>query len=275
MTSLSSQQIIKYNEEGFIAPIDVFSTQEANEIKKEIEFIEKKWPNELDEIGRNYVHLISPAFDKVCHNSKILDAVESIIGKNILVCGTTLFIKNPDEKGFVSFHQDAKYIGLEPHNWVTAWVALTDSNEKNGCMKMWTGTHKKEIKDHNQKFDENNLLTRGQTIENVPINETTSVILKAGQMSLHHPAVIHGSGLNKSKERRIGFVIQSYIGTNVDQVLGKMYVQLARGEDLFNYHEKINRPNQLMDKKDVILRKKANEELSKIFYLGSDKKGKY
>jgi len=275
VTGLSSQQIIKYNEEGFIAPIDVFSAQEANEIKKEIEFIEKKWPNELDEIGRNYVHLISPAFDKVCHNSKILDAVESIIGKNILVCGTTLFIKNPDEKGFVSFHQDAKYIGLEPRNWVTAWVALTDSNEKNGCMKMWTGTHKKEIKHHNQKFDENNLLTRGQTIENVPINETTSVILKAGQMSLHHPAVIHGSGLNKSKERRIGFVIQSYIGTNVDQVLGKMYVQLARGEDLFNYHEKINRPNQLMDKKDVILRKKANEELSKIFYLGSDKKGKY
>ncbi len=275
MSSLSSSQIKKYNAEGFIAPIDVFSTQEADEIKKEIEFIEKKWPNELEGIGRNYIHLISPKFDKVCHNSKILDAVESIVGKNILVCGTTLFIKNPNEKGFVSFHQDAKYIGLEPHNWVTAWVALTDSNEKNGCMKMWAGTHKNEIKHHNQKFDENNLLTRGQTIENVPINETTPVVLKAGQMSLHHPAIIHGSGLNKSKERRIGFVIQSYIGTNVDQVLGKMYVQLARGEDLFNYHEKANRPIQLMDKKDIILRKKANEELSKIFYLGSNKKGKY
>ncbi len=275
MSSLSSVQVQKYNKEGFVAPIDVFSSQEADEIKNEIEFIEKKWPNELDGIGRNYIHLISPVFDKVCHNSKILDAVESIIGKNILVCGTTLFIKNPNEKGFVSFHQDAKYIGLEPHNWVTAWVALTDSNEKNGCMKMWAGTHKNEIKHHNQKFDENNLLTRGQTIEDVPINETTPVILKAGQMSLHHPAVIHGSGLNKSEERRIGFVIQSYIGTNVDQVLGKMYVQLARGEDLFNYHEKARRPIKVMDKKDVILRKKANEELSKIFYLGSDKKGNY
>ena len=275
MSSLSSVQVQKYNEEGFIAPIDVFSTQETDEIKREIEFIENKWPNELEGVGRNYIHLISPTFDKVCHNSKILDAVESIVGKNILVCGTTLFIKNPDKKGFVSFHQDAKYIGLEPYNWVTAWVALTDSNEKNGCMKMWAGTHKNEIKHHNQKFDENNLLTRGQTIENVPVNETTPVILKAGQMSLHHPAIIHGSGLNKSKERRIGFVIQSYIGTNVDQVLGKMYVQLARGEDLFNYHEKASRPNQLMDKKDVILRKKANEELSKIFYLGSNKKGKY
>tara|TARA_B100001769_G_C22027895_1_gene552339 strand:- start:144 stop:971 length:828 start_codon:yes stop_codon:yes gene_type:complete len=275
MTKLTTEQIDQYKKKGYISPVDVLTSIETKEIKDEIEKIEKNWPKALEGINRNYVHLISPVFDKVCHNTKILDAVESIIGKNILVCGTTLFIKNPDEKGFVSFHQDAKYIGLEPHNWVTAWVAITDSNETNGCMKMWAGTHKNEIKHHNQKFDENNLLTRGQTIENVPISETTPVILKAGQMSLHHPAVIHGSGLNKSKERRIGFVIQSYIGTNVNQVLGKMYVQLARGEDLFNYHEKAERPNQLMNKKDIILRQKANEELSKIFYLDSEKKGKY
>ncbi len=275
MTKLTTEQIDQYKKKGYISPVDVLTSIETKEIKDEIEKIEKNWPKALEGINRNYVHLISPVFDKVCHNTKILDAVESIIGKNILVCGTTLFIKNPDEKGFVSFHQDAKYIGLEPHNWVTAWVAITDSNETNGCMKMWAGTHKNEIKHHNQKFDENNLLTRGQTIENVPISETTPVILKAGQMSLHHPAVIHGSGLNKSKERRIGLVIQSYIGTNVNQVLGKMYVQLARGEDLFNYHEKAERPNQLMNKKDIILRQKANEELSKIFYLDSEKKGKY
>ena len=275
MPNLSQEQINQYQEDGYIAPINVLPREEADEIRVEIELIEKNWPNELEGLGRNYIHLISPVFDKISHNPKILDAVESIIGKNILVCGTTLFIKNPDQKGFVSFHQDAKYIGLEPHNWVTAWLAVTDANEENGCMRMWKGSHKEDLKFHNQKFDENNLLTRGQTVENVPIKETTPVVLKAGELSLHHPKVVHGSGPNKSKDRRIGFVIQSYIGTNVDQVLGKMYVQLARGEDLFNYHKKANRPNQLMDKKDVILRKKANEELSKIFYLGSDKKGKY
>ena len=275
MSSLSSSQIKKYNAEGFIAPIDVFSTQEADEIKKEIEYIEKKWPNELEGIGRNYIHLISPKFDKVCHNSKILDAVESIVGKNILVCGTTLFIKNPNEKGFVSFHQDAKYIGLEPHNWVTAWVAITDANEENGCMRMWPGSHKNDLQYHNQKFDENNLLTRGQTVENVPMNETKPVILNTGQMSLHHPKVVHGSGLNKSNDRRIGFVIQSYIGTNVEQVLGKMYVQQARGNDAFNYHEHVAKANQLMNQQGIKIRKKANEELSKIFYSGSQKVGKY
>ncbi len=191
--------------------------------------------------------MISPVFNNVCLNNKILDAVESIIGKNILICGTTLFIKNANEKGFVSFHQDAKYIGLEPHNWVTAWIAVTNSNEENGCMRM----------------------------ENVPIEETEPVILKAGQMSLHHPTVIHGSGLNRSNDRRIGFVVQSYIGSNVDQVLGKIYVQKARGEDTHQFHEYSNVPKGLMVKEDIISWNKAKDELSKIFYSGATKKGKY
>ena len=275
MSNLSSEEINKYKEEGYIAPINILSKDETWEIREEIERIEKDWPNELEGLGRNYVHLISPVFDKIPHNTKILDAVESIIGKNILVCGTTLFIKNPDQKGFVSFHQDAKYIGLEPHNWVTGWLAVTDANEENGCMRMWKGSHKEDLKFHNQKFDEHNLLTRGQTIENVPIDETTPVILKAGQLSLHHPKIVHGSGLNKSKERRIGFAIQSYIGSNVNQVFGKIYVQQARGNDTFKYHEYVKRPTQLMDIEDINNRKKANEELSKIFYSGSKKIGKY
>ncbi len=275
MTFLNSSQIKSYNDEGYFAPINVLSTDEAKEVRDEIEYLEKKWPNELEGLGRNYVHLISPVFDRICHNSKILDAIESIIGKNILICGTTLFIKNPNEKGFVSFHQDAKYIGLEPYNWVTAWIAVTDSNENNGCMRMMPGSHKKDLKHHTQKFDDNNLLTRGQTIEDISISESEPVILKAGQMSLHHPKIIHGSGLNKSKDRRIGFVIQSYIGTNVDQVLGKMYVQLARGEDRFNYHESVPRPIELMSEKNCLLRKKANDDLSKIFYAGAQRIGKY
>ena len=275
MSSLTPKQLKQYEEEGYVAPIDVLSKEEVIEVREEIELIEKKWPNELEGLGRNYVHLISPMLDKVCNNTKILDAVESLIGKNILICGTTLFVKNPNEEGFVSFHQDAKYIGLEPHNWVTAWVAVTDSNEENGCMRMWAGSHKENLKYHNQKFDEHNLLTRGQTVENVPINETVPIVLKAGQMSLHHPTIVHGSSLNKSKDRRIGFVIQSYIGTNVEQFLGKMYVQQARGNDTFKHHEHTGRPAELMNKKDIQIRKKANEELSKIFYSDASKKGKY
>ena len=275
MSYLSSNQLKQYKDEGFVSPINIFSKEKAKEIRNEIEFIEKKIPGELDGSGRYNAHLISPLLDEVTHNSKILDAVQSLIGENILVCGTTLFIKNPKEKGFVSYHQDAKYIGLEPYNWVTAWVAITDSNEQNGCMRMWRGSHKDNLKKHDQKFNEGNLLTRGQTVNNVPNQETTPLILEAGQMSLHHPTVVHGSDLNKSNDRRIGFVIQSYIGTNVKQILGKNSVQVARGIDEFNYHEKIGRTQNLLDPIDIKLKKQENDNLQEIFYKGSDKKGKF
>ena len=274
MSYLSSNQLKQYKDEGFVSPIDIFSKDKAKKIRNEIEIIEKKMPNELEKSGRYNAHLISPLLDEVTHNPKILNAVESIIGTNILVCGTTLFIKNPKEKGFVSYHQDAKYIGLEPYNWVTAWVAITDSNEHNGCMRMWSGSHKDNLKQHDQKFNKGNLLTRGQTVNNVP-KETIPLILNAGQMSLHHPTVVHGSDLNKSNDRRIGFVIQSYIGTNVKQILGENSVQLARGIDKFNYHKKIDRTKSLMHKDDLKIKKKENDNLKKIFYKDSIKKGNY
>ena len=275
MSYLSSNQLKQYKDDGFVSPINIFSKEKAKEIRKEIELIENKIPGELEKSGRYNAHLISPLLDEVTHNSKILDAVESLIGKNILVCGTTLFIKNPNEKGFVSYHQDAKYIGLEPHNWVTAWVAITDSNEKNGCMRMWSGSHKDNLKEHDEKFNKGNLLTRGQTVKNVPNEKTTPLILNAGQMSLHHPTIVHGSGLNKSDDRRIGFVIQSYIGTNVKQILGKNGVQVARGIDEFNYHEKIDRPKSLLNENDLKIKKIENDNLQDIFYKGSSKKGSY
>ena len=274
MSQLTTDDIKQYDKDGYIAPINVLTKEDAIQARKEIELIEKEMPDEIDNSGRYNVHLISPKLDKIVHNSNILDSVESIIGKNILVCSTTLFIKNAYQKGFVSYHQDAKYIGLEPHNWVTAWIAITDSNEINGCMRMWPGSHK-HLKEHNQKFNEGNLLTRGQTIENVPEDQIKLIELKAGQMSLHHPRIVHGSGVNKSDDRRIGFVIQSYIGTNVKQVLGKNGVQIARGFDEFKYHEVINRTKFLMSEEGMLLRKRENDNLKKIFYNGSNKIGKF
>ena len=275
MSYLSPNQLKQYEDEGFVSPINIFSKEKAKEIRDEIELIEKEMPEELEKSGRYNAHLISPLLDEVTHNPKILDAVESLIGEDILVCGTTLFIKNPHEKGFVSYHQDAKYIGLEPHNWVTAWVAITDSNEHNGCMRMWSGSHKDHLKEHDQKFNQGNLLTRGQTVQNVPKEKTTPLVLTAGQMSLHHPTTVHGSDINKSDDRRIGFVIQSYIGSNVKQVLGKNSVQIARGKDDFNFHEKIGRTKSLMNEDDIKLKKQENDYLQEIFYKDSSKKGNY
>ena len=94
MSYLSPNQLKQYYNEGFVSPINIFSKDETKKIRNEIEFIEKEMPDELNKSGRYNAHLISPLLDEVTHNSKILDAVECLNGKNILVCGTTLFIKN-------------------------------------------------------------------------------------------------------------------------------------------------------------------------------------
>ena len=91
-------------------------------------------------------------------------------------------------------------------------------------------------------------------------------------MSLHHPRIVHGSGINKSDDRRIGFVIQSYISTNVKQTLGKNSVQVARGEDKFHYHEVIHRTNALMSDESILLRKKKMITCKKFFIKVQNKK---
>jgi non-heme Fe2+,alpha-ketoglutarate-dependent halogenase len=275
MPKLTKEQIGSYNRDGFIAPVNIYSPEEAAALRQELEDLEASHPEAVTGRNRNNVHYVSTLFDKIAHNPNILDAVESLIGSNILVGGTTLFVKEPEQRGFISWHQDARYIGLEPENWVTAWLALSDVTTENGCMYMWPGSHLEGAREHLDTYDKENLLTRGQTVQNVPEAETTPIVLEAGQLSLHHPWVVHGSGHNSSKKRRIGFAIQSYIGTNVDSIYGKIFVQQARGSDSYGYHQHTPRPSSLMAESDVKFRDEANEALKTIFYRGATQIGQY
>lgn len=275
MTGLTSEQLATYELKGFVSPIDVFTIKEVNAIRAELEALETSHPEVVSGRNRNNAHYVTPLLDEIAHNSKILDAVESVIGSNILVGGTTLFVKEPEQNDFISWHQDARYIGLEPYNWVTAWLALSDVTKQNGCMYMWEGSHRGGVLEHVDTFDENNLLTRGQTILDVPDSITVPIELRPGQFSLHHPLVVHGSGQNLSSGRRIGFAIQSYIGDNVDSVLGQIYVQQARGRDTHGFHHHAPRPASFLEEKDVIFREKANIALKDIFYRGAKRVGKF
>lgn len=271
---LSADQEDAYKRSGFVAPIEIYDANEIAEIRAEVETAEKKWGVHLEDSGRNNAHFILPVLDRIAHDARILDAVEQLIGHEILVCGTTLFFKEPQTKGFISWHQDARYVGLEPHNWVTAWLAISDTNEQNGCMRMVPGSHTAPLREHVDTFGENNILTRGQTVVDVDEDKSVPVPLKAGQLSLHHPRVVHGSGPNLSNHRRLGFAIQSYIGGNVEQVRGKIWVQQARGTNS-GTHQVTGRPQSEMAGEDVAFRAHANEELAKIFYEDATKTGKY
>ena len=111
---------------------------------------------------RNNTHLTLSVIDEIAHHPVILDAVEDIIGPDILVFGTVLFIKVSGDPGYVSWHQDATYMGLEPHDGVTAWLALSLSNAQSGCMTMLPRSGHGGIRRHTDTFADDNILTRGQ-----------------------------------------------------------------------------------------------------------------
>jgi ectoine hydroxylase-related dioxygenase (phytanoyl-CoA dioxygenase family) len=176
----------------------------------------------------------------------VLDAVEDIIGHNILIHSSTIFTKYPHDEKFVSWHQDSHYWGLSEPRLVSAWIALTDSNVENGCLRILPGTYTRKF-EHLEEPQQKNILSRGQTVSGIPdVGRAVDVVLAAGQMSLHHANIIHGSKPNTSAGPRIGFAVR-YVSTAVKQEKFHIPVVLARGRDEYHYYRLQEMPTADID----------------------------
>ena len=273
---LTKLQIEQYHDQGFISPIRVISEQEALSIKDELEQVEKEFPEEINSESRNNLHLSFAFLDALAHNKIIVDAIEDLIGPDISLWASVMFIKEPSSKQYVSWHQDATYMGLDSLDFPTPWIALSPSNIETGCMTMIAGSHKTKIQNHEDTFAENNILTRGQVIQDVDESKAVDLILRPGEMSIHHGAVIHGSQPNNSNQRRIGFSLQSYMPNNVKQIVGRNLWTHVRGQKRQDDDGMLlDRPRFNMDPNTVAQRKIANENLSEILYKGAKEKRNY
>ena len=273
---LTKEQIEQYHDEGFISPVRVISEAQALSIKNQLEQVEVEFPDEINAESRNNLHLSFAFLDALAHNKIIVDAMEDLIGPDIALWASVMFIKEPSSKQYVSWHQDATYMGLDSIDFPTPWIALSPSNIETGCMTMIAGSHHSEIQNHEDTFAENNILTRGQVIPNIDKSKAVDLILEPGEMSIHHGAIIHGSQPNKSNQRRIGFSLQSYVPPSIKQVVGKNIWTHIRGQKRKDINGiELSRPNYNMDPITVEQRRFAEENLSEILYKGAKLKRKY
>jgi hypothetical protein len=248
---LTEAAIHRYQEGGYYASIRVMPREEANALRGKLEAFEAGAGILAGKL-RHKSHLLFTWLNDLVRHPLILDAVEDVIGPNILCWGSSFFIKEPRNPGFVSWHQDSTYWGLDPPDVVTAWVALSDSTAANGAMRVIPASHKLEQVAHHDTFRPENLLSRGQEIM-VEVDERQAVMveLSAGEMSLHHVRLIHGSDPNPSDLRRIGFAIR-YIPTTVRQTAGAHdYATLVRGVDIYGHFEPEERPDADMSERAV------------------------
>ena len=274
-TKLSAEEVSRYQQDGVVAPITVMPPAVAKELCRRLESAEKSFPHQIGPEKRNNAHYVLACLDEIVHHEAILDAVECLIGPDIILTNTVLFIKEPNSLHHVTYHQDATYMGLEPQESLTAWIALTESTRKNGCVRMIQGSHLLDIQQHIDTFGEDNILTRGQQIENIDEERALDIELEPGQMSLHHARTIHGSRPNKTDARRIGIALQSFAHPSTRQVHGEDYALLVRGSDDYGNFFKGPRPKVEVDLANVEFRDRVNARLSEILYAGAEKQRGY
>ena len=257
--SLSAEQITDYQNNGFLRPIEVFSTEQVAGIRDEIEKLEVDHStgaggHSINQFFRVNGHVVIPLLARIAHMPRILNAVTSILGSNLLVWSVELFIKEPGTKNIVSWHQDLTYWGMgETDEELTAWIAFSDVSVEAGCMRFIPASHTGSIVPHKDTFGKENLLSRGQAIEG--INEADAVYgaLQPGSMSFHHGRTFHASGPNMSQDRRIGMAIR-YVTPGVKQSnMQRDYAMLVKGSDAASGWINIAAPGSLFEPQAVAL----------------------
>ena len=228
--ALSAEQVAAYRRDGFLSPIDVFSPAEAAVLYGRFRRLEDDLGEEPQKRLRIKAHLPYPWLCDIVRDARLLDAVEAVIGRDILCWGASFFTKKAGDDRYVSWHTDSFYYGIEPAETLTAWVSFNVSDEASGAVRYVPGSHLSRAV-HEFFPHENNLITNGQTVPDVAEEDTVMAVLQPGQVSFHHESVVHGSAPNRSDHDRVGLSIH-YVAPDVRETrIDGATAMLVRGED--------------------------------------------
>jgi ectoine hydroxylase-related dioxygenase (phytanoyl-CoA dioxygenase family) len=243
-----------FERDGFLSGVRVCNDAKADEIRRQFDALEAVEGRERCQIGLLDRHVDQRFVWELATHPAIVACVSAVLGPDVMLLATHFFCKYPEPGDvredraakFVAWHQDVTYWGLEPPLAVTAWYAVDDSDVENGCMRVIPGTHRTGVRQHGTSERAGNLLSINQEVPVTPDEEAGAVdlVLRAGEISLHHGMLIHGSNPNRSTRRRCGLTLR-YVPPFVRHVEENSLRRpwsaiLVHGED--RYHHYGDRP---------------------------------
>ncbi|MCP5149226.1 MAG: phytanoyl-CoA dioxygenase family protein [Ectothiorhodospiraceae bacterium] len=268
---LSEDQVRMMERDGYVAPIPVFSPERAAGYRAALERYEASVadrPREevLFTLSRFKPHLLFTWLDEICNDPTLLDAIEDLIGPDILVYSTAFFTKNARDGAYVPWHQDSIYADFEGGRHVRAWVAFTDSNEANGCMRVIRGSQRLRLRHVETPDDAHNILFRKESIaEQVDESLAVDLVLRPGEMSVHDYSVVHGSNANASDDRRIGFAI-AFVTPTTRPRSRRDTAMLVRGREPTGWWDLEPRPKADLDADAVEAHRRAMAQRTAHFF---------
>jgi non-haem Fe2+, alpha-ketoglutarate-dependent halogenase len=265
--ALTPDLVARYEAEGYVFPVHALDEGDVPRFADAYDAYEDGLGAELAAVPARdrYVffaetHAFLPFAYDLATQPAVLDAVESLLGPDLLIWDSRWFTKRPGDATYISWHQDGTYWELSPPKVCTAWIALSRSFAGNGAMQVVPRSHVGGQLPHVDTFDEANALARGQEIA-VDVDEATAVTLtlEPGEMSIHHIGVVHGSKPNTSDESRIGFAVR-FIAAEVKQAVESPMAMLVRGSDAHGNFDLLeaptgNAPEEIERKRTEIIRR--------------------
>ncbi len=226
-------------------------------------------------------NLLSPFFDKLATHPDITKKIKKIIGENIYIWSSAFFAKAPGEGKIVSFHQDNPYWQLSSDKVVTAWIALTNSDKESGALEVVPSSHKiglinkldvsnprKSYLDGKKTTPDNDLLSYSQNLDDfVKKNKPVSIDLSPQQFSIHHVNAVHGSGVNETKNHRIGFAVR-YISSETTHLQEKSDLAIHLCGSKNSYYKEEKRPIENFGEEEI---KTYNMSMSSAGAFGNKK----
>ena len=235
---LSGSQVERYRREGFLTPLRAFDAARAAHYFAALERNESAHGLYNRHYLASKAHLVFPWAAELVRNAVVLDAVEDLIGPDILLFNLTIWSKRGHDETYVNWHQDGAYFGLDPCEQITAWIALTPSTPEAGCVEVLPGSHLRGSLRHAERPDEKSLLSRGQYVsDHFDAASTVAMPLAPGEYSLHDVNLLHRSGPNRADHRRVGFGI-SYVPAHVRCTAPvRLTASLVRGADRYGHFD--------------------------------------
>ena len=212
---LTEDQVAQFKRDGYLFPVTALDADEARACADRVARYESETGKSAAKSLSFKAHVPFAMFSELVRHPRILDAVEDLLGPNVVCWGSSFFSKPAHSPKYISWHADTYYYGLEPPDTVTVWVAFTPSNRASGCIRVIPGSHLNDTS-FEQAPSEHNMLGRGQTTQDVDESAAVYMPLEPGQFSMHHERLVHSSEPNGADYRRIGYSIH-YCPTHVSQ----------------------------------------------------------
>jgi phytanoyl-CoA hydroxylase len=207
---LTTEQKAFYEANGYVHVKGLFTPEEASFYRQRLHNLAERLGNpdatwasvKTGETRITHCHDVQfrdAAFTAMLVDPRFTTIATDIIGPDVELHHTKMFIKPPEKGSPFPMHQDYPYFPHEKHSMIAAIVHFDDATVEKGCLRVVPGSH---------RMGPLEAVGSDHTLPQYPVEEALALPAEAGDAIFMHYLLIHGSGLNVSNEPRTTILVQ-------------------------------------------------------------------